>query len=172
MSFVIAKPSIQIILACSFLFVFSSLDNQGLSASELYRWTDASGSVHVTDYPPPQNEIIINSIKSKPPAPASPKSAANKFADLEIEKMEIEFRAHNRWAEKQQMKLRIKLLEAEGYPYNSAEADAVRKEYADKLLSQAMERSGLEKAAILKEYIQMQMEIADVGAIYKYEKRR
>ena len=141
-------------------------------SAEVYRWTDSSGALHITDYPPPEGHKLIDSRRIAPGEPPPPKSAGHIRASRELEEMEIKYRAEKRRGEKIQLAMQLKLLAAQGLPFNSVEADKLRQDYAENLRIQAMLRDGEEKITILNEYIQMQMEIANVGAICEYKRRR
>ena len=47
------------------------------SAQQLYRWTDESGRVFVTDQPPPRTAKRVQKLPQAPAGPATPSDAAN-----------------------------------------------------------------------------------------------
>lgn len=156
----------------SIIFLMALLSAYPVFAGEMYTWIDENGSTHMTDYAPPQGSKIIDSRYVKPAEPPRPKTAVQIQATRELEEMEIRFRAQKRRGEKQQLELQLRLLAAQGQPINSYEAHKVLRAFAEKLEYEAMQRNGEERMTMLEECKEIYMDIARIGAVYEYGKKR
>lgn len=68
----IESPKVRVRQLASIIIIISSLSYSMMSIAQVYKWTDADGTTHYTQTPPPKD---IEAIKIKSPPPVDTESA-------------------------------------------------------------------------------------------------